>query len=291
MLGSVIASIVTNKYIRIGNRCGHDPKHPRLVSVLNPHRVEEWDPDALDDFGHHRKSHFYYEVDHALDDFYWFPKVLPRLGMHYKDEKTYRRRSEAREADVAVLKCFVHHLELSSRRFGYPARGGFVYYDIKFIMKKTGLSESRVKRSIKRLKAAGYIERERRWTEREFGKFKALTTSTKLADVLFSDLGLTDKLRAAAQFAYEKLKKQAHALKVSVSSMLKCSVDAVKKKQKRAATTGSKPEDFPEDHPEHYTCQLSQGKRKDFQVALANLAIDNPGMSKVAMYRAAFKAV
>ncbi len=204
-----------------GNRCGHDPSNPRLLLQHNPYKQENWKPEQLDGLGSRKKSSIFYTVADKINDFYFYPKTIPMLGFIYENgERVRQHRSEGRESDAPLLNALVQYMELASinwkrgfARVGRPTKDGFLYYDNKFWMQKTGLSESRLKRSFKRLKAAGYIQRERRWVEREKGKFKGLATMTLINLSFFSDIGVLDKLQEAAKDPAQLYREVYHSLK------------------------------------------------------------------------------
>lgn len=276
-----------------GNRCGHDPENPRLISYVNPYTRDDWDNEHdRDDFGHRKKSRFFYEFDALMDDFYHYPKMLRSLGFHTDDHGNDRKvRSEGREANIAFLKFLTHYMDLPSRRLGYPDKGGFVYYDYKFMMKHTGLSKSRLKRTIKRMVYKGYIERQKRWTERSYGKFKALTTATVVnVDLLFGQLGILDEFKEAANHSAQRLKAMATQLGVTVKSMLKCStLDFLKPKKNKPATKN--PDDYPPTDHRHWQFQLHNARHGLFQAKTAELLKFNPDMDRTEAYRQAFLAV
>lgn len=230
-----------------GNRCGHDPLAPRYVMRHDPYA--EGASTDTDDLGHKRKYSWFYDATQALNEYYRYYKTLPLLGTIYSHEKSRKRRSEAREADIATLSALIHHVELASVnwkqdfcRVGTPSKEGFLYFDNKYWMKKAGLSESRLKRSFARLQAAGYVRRERRWVEREKGKFKGLAAMTVINLSLFRDLNVMDGLKQAAEFAYKRLQQEASRMSTAIGSMLACAVERIKKPT--STPTKAKSEDY-----------------------------------------------
>ena len=232
-----------------GNYCGHDPEKPRFISVINPYRQdkEQWTPDSRDSFGHKRKSSIFYKASDALQLLYYAPKTLKALGYHLMSEeraKERKRRSERRESIISVLTAFIHHMEMASVnweggfvRVGRPSVDNFTYFDLKFWVKKTGLSLSQIKRALFDLEAAGYIGRKRMWVERERGQFKALVSQTVIYLELFSELNLIDELKEASKKSYDALQRRAAELNVSTSRMLRCAVFKGKKEAEREART------------------------------------------------------
>jgi hypothetical protein len=285
-----------------GNYCGHDPANPVFVSAVNPHTDEAWTPERKDGFGHKRKASWFYDVDAALKQFYFYPKMLPGLGILQKDDGTSRiRRSEWREDAAALLSALTHHIELASInwkegfcRVGMPTKDGFFYYDSKFWMSKTGLSESRLKRAFGKLQGAGYITRTRRWIERDKGKFKGLATSTLVHLDLYREMGLIDGLKNAAAHAYTKLKESADNLQTSVSRMLRCAVESLKPKAKAPKVSGlGKPTDYPPTSINHWLCQLpTEGQRQAFHSRYCDLFLQYGENSDVAtVLREAFISI
>lgn len=271
-----------------GNGCGHSPNTPRFPMLKNPYHDKTWDKSTdRDNFGHKRRAWFLYESDAILRDFYTSPKMLKRLGFIEKGDKSVQRRSCAREADVAVLMCLTHHThymkteddKLGAMRFGYPSKTGFVFYNVDFISKKTGLTLSRISRSLARLQAAGYITRTRRWEERESGKFKALTTATIVNVTLFAEMKLLQKVVAYAEFSYQKLKKEAVCLKISLSAMVN-----LPKKEPHGLTGIVKgrsmdetPDDYPVEDHRHYYFKLKTQKHREQYMRIRNdLFISDP---------------
>lgn len=279
-----------------GNFCGHDPANPRFVSVANPHVDEAWTPERRDDLGHKRKAAWFYEADAKYRLFYSFPKTIPLLGMIQKPEdKQRKRRSEAREDDAKLLSALTHHLELSSVnwdkgfcRVGFPSAEGFQYFDNKFWMSKTGLSESQLKRSFGRLQAVGYVTRERRWIERNKGQFKGLATMTLISLQLFREIGLTEGLKDAAKFAYESIKKAAENINVSIGRMLKCAFDA-RRPSKAPEKPKQKPTDFPESDVRHWTVQLKPHQAEAFRHKYLDIFLEQgSALDYATVYREAF---
>ena len=289
------------KWVGTGNRCGHDPANPRYISVANPYTDESWTPERRDDLGHHRKADFFYKSDEYLNQFYHFPRMIPGLGVMDKDDgKQRRRRSEWREDVVTVLSVLTHHLELASinwekgfARVGRPTADGFLYYDMEYWLKKTKLSESRLKRAFGKLAELGYITRTRRWVERDKGRFKGLATSTTISLSLYKEMGLLESLKEAAKHAYTKLKEAATEIHSTVARMLKC---AVKKADDNAPVIKKinqtqTPTDFPPTDSRHWSCQLPAALEHSFRFKYMNLMIERGTDDLASIYREAYLAV
>ena len=294
---------LAGKWVGTGNRCGHDPAHPRFISVVNPHTDEAWTPARRDDFGHKRKASFFYDADSYLNQFYHFPRMIPGLGVLHSERGERQRRSEWREDVVTLLSVLTHHVELASinwaagfARVGIPTADGFVYYDMGYWLKKTRLSESRLKRAFGKLTELGYITRTRRWIERDKGRFKGLATSTTISLSLYKEMGLLESLKDAAKHAYDKLKQAATDINSSVARMLRCAVGSKTADAKPASgvqkvNQTAAPTDFPPTDSRHWSCQLPPELEHPFRRKYLDIMIERGADDLAAIYREAYLAV
>lgn len=299
-----------------GNYCGHDPQNPRFVSVINPYQDESWTVEARDSLGHKRKAEFFYLADEMLQQFYFYPKTLPALGLIEKSEKNRQRRSEAREDDARLLSALTHHMECASinwdagfGRVGYPSKDGFIYYDTKWWVDKTGMSASQIKRSFVRLIKAGYVTRERRWIERKAGQFKALATMTVVHLSLFRDMGVIDALREFSAYARSRLSTMADKMQVSVSKMLRTAFDSILNNAKNkpsslhvanppaaksvaAVLQGAKSTDFPPTDVRHWTRKLrTESEQTEFRRRYLDLMLEEGTDDPASIYRRAYESL
>lgn len=283
---------------RTGNRCGHEPSTPRFAIKEHPYQ-KTWSADDLDGFGHHRKSAWFYDVASRLQEVYCYPRLLPALSLIYRDLKSRLHRSEAREADCSLMMAITHHIELASVnwqegfcRVGRPSKDGFVYYDSKYWMQKTGLTLSRLKRAFKRLEKAGFIRRERRWVERSGGKFKGLATMLLVTHAFYSALGLLDGLKDAAHFAYQRLKQEADKLQTQVGRMLTCAVTKAREyTAKRKQKTAARSDDYPPTSPQHWEAKLSEPQILEFRHRYLSLLLERGSGDPESIYRDAYKSL
>lgn len=256
-----------------GNFCGHDPAKPRFVSTVNPYEDEGWTGEMRDSFGHKRKHSFFYNATEILQEAYFYPKTAPSLTYLEKDDGVERRlhRTEARSNDINLMTVLTHHVELASinwekgfARVGVPTEQGLMYYDTKYYMEKTGLSASQLKHAFSRLAKKGHVKRQRRWVERDKGKFKALTTMTTISLDFYRELGLLDQLKDAAKYAYENLKETAIRLQTKASKMLRCAVESVSPKQQSPVVKNmGQSTDYPATNPKHWECKLKHQTQRD----------------------------
>lgn len=285
-----------------GNFCGHDPAKPRFVVKANPYAEDVvWKSDQKDDLGHGKKPLILYATTEKLNEAYKYRKILPTLGYltNPHDGKNRKHRSEGVEGAITLLGVMVHYMELSSvnwdegfARVGTPTKNGFLYFDNKFWIQKTGLTESRLKRAFKLLKKAGLVKRKRRWIEREQGRFKGLATMTLISLTLFQQLDLVDLLKDSAEHAYEKLKMAARRLQTTISNMLSCSFGD-QKRYKQPTKPKAKPEDFHPSDPQHWICQLYPKQKREFQDLYTQVLMDDPSrlQDPISLYREAYIAI
>lgn len=91
-----------------GNRCGHNPKKPKLTLTGN-RRLLGTQKQALK----------------ALEDYYYRPEVLPSLAWQ---EQRSRNRSEGREAEIRLLAAIITCLDFESMKVGTPFDNGDFKY-------------------------------------------------------------------------------------------------------------------------------------------------------------------
>lgn len=287
---------VLNK-LTFGNRCGHDRKKPNFVSVINPHdkiKFPNWNKKTdRDDLGSRRKPAVIYEIDKPLRLSFDYPRSLENLNFH--DGSGRKVRSERREADIMVVQVIYHYTDFASLKFGYQPRSrteafenGFTYYDVKFICAKTGLSESRVKRSIRDLKAAGFITKKRRFIRKEGGKYKGKTSSTMLTKAFFKAIGLWDKVKNLTDRQYKKAKKKAAKMGVKIGQLINSAVFDLVEFVEPSKKVSNSYKDYPESDSRHYTRRLPKHKQGMFQAKLSEYDVSSEGMTQEKAYKEAF---
>jgi hypothetical protein len=149
--------------LKSGNRCGHDPAKPNEEIFNYPKKrgIQETVTDLLV----------------GVRKYFYSPGLLPSLsnptGRKNNDGTLKSNRSEAREAEMLVLKAIIHSIDWSSMRVGTPkADGSFVPRDGVYLAKVSGLAKRSVNsagveiweptgrfwRAFRRLRSAGAIE-------------------------------------------------------------------------------------------------------------------------------------
>jgi hypothetical protein len=121
-----------------GNRCGHDPRRPKIGPGWPGPNDESSGP------------YLTYELAAR-----WFHQPLASPICRGPGRQT---RSERREACLTVLSVILKHLDSHNLRVGLPTAGdGFIGLGVKTIARESGLGMRRCERTIAWLKAAGLI--------------------------------------------------------------------------------------------------------------------------------------
>jgi hypothetical protein len=177
-----------------GNRCGHDPRHPRLDPLRPIRKGKGGLPRILSLAAERTKAWF----DH--------PKRCPPLLTH-GDRKT---RSERREACLVVLETMLSHLDLAFLCLGVPTRAnGFIGIDMKTIVRDSGLGQRRCERAIRQLRKAGFMQVRQPRRKSEDGKYFGCRAVRIITSALFEWLGLGPMLRRERARASEALRRKA----------------------------------------------------------------------------------
>lgn len=177
-----------------GNRCGHDPRHPRLDPARPIRKGKGGLPRILSLAAERTKAWF----DH--------PKKCPPLLVH-GDRKM---RSERREACLVVLETMLSHLDLVSLCLGVPTlANGFVDIDMKTIVRDSGLGQRRCERAIGQLRRAGFMQVTQPRGRSDEGRYFGCRAIRIITSALFEWLGLGPMLRREQARASEALHRKA----------------------------------------------------------------------------------
>ncbi len=189
-----------------GNRCGHDPKNPRL-SPLTPIPTGPGGlPRILSLAAEKAKEWFYH------------PDKCPALNLH-PDRRT---RSERREACQVVLETLLKHLDLASLQVGLPTPAqGFIDLDMKTIVAESGLGQRRCERAIAVLKEAGFLKVAQPRHLNAEGAYVGLRAIRVLTEKFFDWLGLLPMLKKERERASQALRRQAARLGKSLADLTK----------------------------------------------------------------------
>jgi len=178
-----------------GNRCGHDPKNPKLLDIPIP----ENRPKFIQEAARKLLSH----VEKL--------GLLPILNFHADGRKV---RSERRDGIGMLLVALVLRMDLATGRVGFPTEQGFFNYTMDHLATWAGLGERRAARVVAALKDAGYLTVSQIRERLKDGSYRSFSAIKIVSTTLFDALGLRgwlDKERAKArerlrmkQKAYEK---------------------------------------------------------------------------------------
>ena len=175
-----------------GNRCGHDPKNPKLLDIPIPENRPKFIQEAA------RKLLSHVEKT----------GLLPVLNFHADGRKV---RSERRDGIGVLLVSLVLRMDLATGRVGFPTENGFFNYTMDHLATWAGLGERRAARIVAMLKDAGYLTVSQIRERLQDGSYKSFSAIKIVSTTLFDALGLRgwlDKERAKAR---ERLRKKQKA--------------------------------------------------------------------------------
>lgn len=189
-----------------GNRCGHDPRNPRL-SPPEPVKVGPGAPPRILSLAVERARKWFFN-----------PQKCPL----FKSKTGRNLRSERREAIQVVLEYLLSRLDLATLCIGSPTLNvGFVDLDMGAIVAGTGLSQRRCERAIASLKAAGFMEVKQPRHRNEEGKYYGLRAIRVLTRRLFEWLGLGPMLERERARASKTLKERVAKFGLSLSDAVR----------------------------------------------------------------------
>jgi hypothetical protein len=177
----------------VGNRCGHDPGHPRWFEPPASHRERPGILRKLID-----KARAYY-TDPA--------GTLPSLNLANGSKR--QQRSERRESGLAVLFVLIHYLDLVTLRVGIPqGDGSFCGLTMERIAELAGIGLRRAERAIADLVAAGLVGVHTIAVEIAPGQFVGRAAIRTVSPALFAAFGLGRWLRHEREKASARRRKQ-----------------------------------------------------------------------------------
>ncbi len=188
-----------------GNRCGHDPRQPRLSPPEPIKKGPGAPPRILSLAAERAKSWFFH------------PGQCPEL----QTSPNRQTRSERREAIQIVLEALLKRLDLASLCVGTPTpTDGFVDVDMKTIVSDTGLGQRRCERAIGQLKEAGFLKVEQPRHRNEDGAYFGLRAIRVFTKKFFDWLGLGLMLTRERDRAAKALRRKAAQAGKSVSDLM-----------------------------------------------------------------------
>lgn len=189
-----------------GNRCGHDPRQPRLSPATPIRKGKGGLPRILSLAAERAKA------------WYFHPKKCPPLQSHPK-RKT---RSERREACQIVLETILAHLDLASMCLGTPTlSSGFIDIDMRTIVRETGIGQRRCERAIAVFKEAGFMKVTQPRTQNEEGQYFGCRAIRVVTEALFDWLGLGPMLARERRRATAALQKKAQKANTKLTELMR----------------------------------------------------------------------
>lgn len=161
-----------------GNRCGHNPNHPEFHLFSEP----DWSTSI---------PHVMRKLIEAVKGYYYAPlSTLPSLanlnGRRNKSGDPRKNRSEARAAEVLVMRAVLYYTEFASLRVGTPkADGRFIPRSCVELARIAGLLKDKADpaepdepsprfwRAFRRLRLAGAFDVYLQYDEKEDGSKRA----------------------------------------------------------------------------------------------------------------------
>lgn len=131
----------TNLTKTSGNRCGHNPKHPRLEPLVPIKKGKGGLPRILSLAAEKSKA--------------WYDQ--PEKCFRLNSKPSRKTRTERREAIVIIIETLLKRLDLTTLRVGLPVRNKFMDIDMKTIIQESGLGQRRCERAIQHLKNADFL--------------------------------------------------------------------------------------------------------------------------------------
>ena len=189
-----------------GNRCGHDPKNPRLSPAKPIRKGKGGLPRILSLAAERAKA------------WYFHPKKCPPL----QAQPNRRTRSERREACQIVLETILSYLDLASMCLGTPTlSSGFIDIDMRTIVRETGMGQRRCERAIAVFKEAGFMKVTQPRTQNEEGQYFGCRAIRVVTEALFDWLGLGPMLARERLRATAALQKKAHKANVKLTELMR----------------------------------------------------------------------
>ena len=201
-----------------GNRCGHDPKHPKLSPAIPIRKGKGGLPRILSLAAERAKA------------WYRHPQQC-----HVLNKGNRRTRSERREAYQVIIETMLSFLDLASLCLGTPTLdNGFVDVDMKAIVSASGMSQRRCERAIADLKDAGLVEVKQPRTLNEHGDYVGLRAIRVIREAFFEFLNLGPMLQRERAKASERLRRKAQKANRKLADMMRRFSQGVKRVMKRA---------------------------------------------------------
>lgn len=179
-----------------GNRCGHNPRAPRLTPFRGPkNRLP-----SLIRRGVERIQEYYRPRQADVRARY------AALDAHRRSAR--RRRSESREAVILLAGAMIQRMDIVTREviFGNPSQG-YAPMSLDALAREAGISRSRAARAHRILHTAGWIHVERRY-EFVAGDYIGLPARRTIQPAMLRSLSIQRHWRHEYDRAIERARKR-----------------------------------------------------------------------------------
>lgn len=175
------------KVSNAGNRCGHDPDHPKFMINIFPYGANGKHRE-MDNTGERRRSMLQYAIIEKLHEYFNNPKMLPMLNAVNGSDR--QQRSERRESIIGFIESCIYSMDLVSLRVGYPGDDGtFVYRTMEYLAEKAGLNAKRAERALADIKACGFITVKKACKKNSDNTFTGMASTKCIAREFLAFLG------------------------------------------------------------------------------------------------------
>ena len=189
-----------------GNKCGHDPRAPRLSPAVPIRKGKGGLPRILSLAAERAKA------------WYFHPKKCKLLQSH-PHRKT---RSERREACQIVIETILSHLDLASLCLGTPTlESGFIDIDMRTIVRDSGIGQRRCERAIAMLKEAGFMKVQQPRAINDQGDYVGLRAIRLVTTLFFEFLNLGPMLQRERARASRRLQSRARKANRKVTDLMR----------------------------------------------------------------------
>lgn len=213
---------MTTAAVKKGNRCGHDPRKPKLTPAKPIRKGKGGLPRFLSLAAEKVKAWYQHPAKCP---------VLTRSELRDDGNPSLRRvRSERREAWQRMIETLLSLVELSSLQLGTPTAAlGFVDVDMKKIASVSGMSKRRCERALRDLAKAGFFKSKQRRACSKEGKYYGLRAIRQLHAGFFEwcDMG-GEWLAKEQKKAWERIKAKAARANCKASDMMRRVKNALK---------------------------------------------------------------
>jgi len=181
-----------------GNFCGHNPLTPSIALPSPAKKGAGGVPRILT------------ALSERLEQYYWRPRyVLPSLDLANGSPR--KQRTERREACIKLLRAILKFTDLASLRVGIPTKTGFMCLTLDYLTGETGMTQRRVERALRDLKAANLLTVSQPRQLQPDGSWRGLAAVKALSKELFAVFGLKVALKLEQVKAVKRLKKKVEA--------------------------------------------------------------------------------